>query len=79
VIEVLSPATAQLDAKVKRRLYAKHGCKELWLVDPLLAQIQIYDFARDTAKPVHLIAEHGKFTTRLLPGLSLAAKTVCKR
>jgi Uma2 family endonuclease len=79
VIEVLSPATAQLDAKVKRRLYAKHGCKELWLVDPLLTQIQIYEFARDTAKPTRLIAEHEKFTTRLLPGLSLAAATVFKR
>jgi len=79
VIEVLSPATAQLDAKVKRRLYAKHGCKELWLVDPLLTQIQIYEFARDTAKPTRLIAEHEKFTTRLLPGLSLAAAVVFKR
>ncbi len=79
VIEVLSPATAQLDAKVKRRLYAKHGCKELWLVDPLLLQIQIYDFARDVAKPSRLIAEHEKFSTRLLPGLSLAAKAIFKR
>lgn len=79
VIEVLSPATAQLDAKVKRRLYAKHGCKELWLVDALLTQIQIYDFARDAAKPTRLIAEHEKFTTRLLPGLSLAAAAVFKR
>lgn len=79
VIEVLSPATAQLDSKAKKRLYAKHGCKELWLVDPLLSQIQIYDFARDTAKPTRLIAEHEKFTTRLLPGLSLAAAAVFKR
>ena len=79
VIEVLSPATAQLDAKVKRRLYAKHGCKELWLVDPRLTQIQIYDFTRDTAKPMRLIDEHEKFTTRLLPGLSLAAAAVFKR
>lgn len=79
VVEVLSPATAQLDAKVKRRLYAKHGCKELWLVDPLLTQIQIYEFARDTAKPTRLIAEHEKFTTRLLPGLSLTAAAVFKR
>lgn len=79
VIEVLSPATAQLDAKVKRVLYANHGCKELWLVDPLLTQIQIYEFARDTAKPTRLIAEHEKFTTRLLPGLSLDAATVFKR
>ncbi len=74
----LSPATAQLDAKVKRRLYARRGCKALWLVDPLLLQVQIYDFARDTAKPTRLIAEHEKFTTKLLPGLTLSAKAVFK-
>ncbi len=79
VIEVLSPATAQLDAKVKRRLYAKHGCKELWLVDPLLLQIQIYDFARDAAKPSRLIAEHEKFSTPLLPGLTVSAAVVFKK
>lgn len=79
VIEVLSPATVQLDAKVKRRLYAKHGCKELWLVDPLLLQIQICDFGRDAAKPSRLIAGHEKFSTPLLPGLTLAAAAVFKR
>ncbi len=79
VIEVLSPASAQIDSKVKKRLYARHGCKELWLVDPLLSQIQIYDFARDTAKPTRLIADHEKFTTPLLPGLTLSAAAVFKR
>lgn len=79
VIEVLSPATAQLDSKVKRRLYARHGCKELWLVDPLLLQIQIYEFARDTAKPTRLIVENEKFTTPVLPGLTISAAVIFKR
>ena len=34
VVEILSPATAGRDRKLKRALYARHGVKEYWLVDP---------------------------------------------
>jgi len=78
-IEVLSPSTAQIDKKSKRILYARHGAKELWLVDPLLLQIQVYDFARDTAKPVRLVEENETLSTPLLPGLTLSAAEVFKR
>lgn len=78
VVEVLSPPTAQLDKKAKRRIYARAGVKEMWLVDPLLLQIQRYDFARDPAKPVQLIEEDEKFTTPLLPGLTLDAAEIFK-
>ena len=79
VIEILSPSTAQLDKKQKRRIYARAGVKELWVVDPLLLQIQRYDFARDTAKPVQLLEEDETFSTPLLPGLTLAAAEIFKR
>lgn len=79
VIEVLSWSTAQLDKKQKRRIYARAGVKEMWLVDPLLLQIQIYDFARDAAKPVALIEEDETFSTPLLPGLTLSAAEIFKR
>lgn len=79
VIEILSPSTAQLDKKQKRRIYARAGVKELWLVDPLLLQIQRYDFARDQAKPVALIEEDETFATPLLPELTLSAAEIFKR
>lgn len=79
VVEVLSAATAQLDKKAKRRVYARAGVKELWLVDPLLSQIQRYDFAQDTAKPVQLIEENEIFSTPLLPGLDFSAAEIFKR
>ncbi|MBM3856259.1 MAG: Uma2 family endonuclease [Verrucomicrobia bacterium] len=79
IIEVLSPATAQLDKKTKRRIYARAGVKELWLVDPLLLQIQRYDFVRDLAKPVQLLEEDDTFSTPLLPGLDLRVAEVFHR
>ncbi len=79
VIEVLSSSTAQLDKKRKRLIYARAGVKELWLVDPLLLQIQRYDFARDVARPVQLIEEVETFSTPLLPGLTLSAAEFFRR
>ncbi len=34
VVEILSPSTAHRDRTVKRRLYAEHGVKEYWQVEP---------------------------------------------
>jgi Uma2 family endonuclease len=34
VVEILSPSTANRDWTIKRELYAAHGVKELWIVDP---------------------------------------------
>ena len=34
VVEILSPSTANRDWTYKRDLYARHGVKELWIVDP---------------------------------------------
>lgn len=34
VVEILSPSTALRDWRVKRELYALHGVKEYWLIDP---------------------------------------------
>ena len=34
VIEILSPTTSARDLNQKRKLYARHGVKEYWIVDP---------------------------------------------
>lgn len=33
VVEILSPSTADRDLTFKRRLYARHGVREYWIVD----------------------------------------------
>src|SRR5699024_10209322 len=34
IVEVLSPATRQIDRNPKKALYTRHGVKEYWLADP---------------------------------------------
>ncbi|MCL6447474.1 MAG: Uma2 family endonuclease [Armatimonadetes bacterium] len=42
VVEILSPSTAYYDLRKKARVYARHGVKEYWVVDPLEESIEIY-------------------------------------
>lgn len=78
-VEVISPAHAQLDKTAKRRVYARHGVKELWLVDPTLRQIHLYEFARDPAKAVRILDDDESFVSPLLPGLTISASEVFRR
>jgi Uma2 family endonuclease len=79
VIEIVSPTTAQLDKKTKRAVYARAGVKELWLIDPILRQIHLYDFARHAGKAVRILDDDESFESVLLPGLKIAAADVFKQ
>lgn len=41
VIEIFSPATAERDRTYKETLYARHGVREYWLVDPEEKTIEV--------------------------------------
>lgn len=76
VVEILSPSTAQLDRRLKLQVYARAGARELWLVDPILRQVQVYDLARDPERPAAFLEETDTLRTPLLPGLDLALTEV---
>jgi Uma2 family endonuclease len=79
VVEVISPSNGPLEMRRKRPLYARHGVKEEWLIDPNLEQIHRYDFAANTSKPVRIVDRDESFETPLLPGLIINAADVFKR
>lgn len=41
LIEILSPSTSQRDYRAKRKLYARHGVPEYWIVDPEDVTIEV--------------------------------------
>jgi Uma2 family endonuclease len=46
--EILSPSTARSDRIVKMPIYAREGIKHLWLVDPDLRTLEVYELNADS-------------------------------
>lgn len=53
VVEILSPSTALRDQIGKMALYARHGVREYWIIDPLKKWLKVF-----------LLGEEGKFVLR---------------
>jgi Uma2 family endonuclease len=74
VVEVLSPSTRKRDAQIRRRLFARSGVREYWLVDPELDTVQVFRPAAPGTfvRAAELSAEDDQaLTTPILPGWSL--------
>lgn len=78
VIEILSPGTARLDKGSKRKIYARTGVKELWLVEPESKVVQVFDLAVDTERPMATYNETSTLGSKVLPGLRIKARLVFK-
>jgi Uma2 family endonuclease len=70
-VEVLSPASRDLDRQAKRVLYARHGVTELWLVDPDARTIELFRLQEQPHAPMRIFREDETLTTALLPGLEV--------
>jgi Uma2 family endonuclease len=52
VIEILSPSTAARDRNIKRKLYARQGVAEYWIVDPATETVEVWRFAQNATEPM---------------------------
>jgi Uma2 family endonuclease len=76
IIEILSPRTRQLDVGPKKVVYARHGVKELWVIDPESKTIEVFEFAISVETPAHRYDWTDRFERPLLPGLVIDAAKV---
>jgi Uma2 family endonuclease len=79
VIEILAPKTRRLDLANKNQECARAGVKELWIIDPIPRTIVIHQFALDGVERIRQVDEENTLSTDLLPGLTLAARTIFER
>lgn len=79
VVEILSAKTRQLDLVNKKRVYARMGVKELWIIDPDQNEVIVYRFDQDPSEPVAKLRGHGDVSSPLLPGLMIALQNVFRR
>jgi len=78
IVEILSPKTAFLDKKSKRRVYARSGVKELWIIDPDIKTIQVYFLQKDAERPATNYTEKDTLTSPHFPGLKFKATEIFK-
>ena len=79
VVEILSPKTRQLDLVNKKRIYARAGIKELWIIDPNEQDVTVYRFDQDTTDPVAKLSGEEETSSPLLPGLQIALQEIFRR
>ena len=71
VVEVLSPSTAERDKTLKLDLYARHGVKEYWLVDPNAKTVMVLLLGEHGFEAVGTYEEGQTLTSPTLAGFSL--------
>jgi Uma2 family endonuclease len=71
-IEVLSPSNQHRDRGVKRRVYARSGVKELWIVDPKTQAIESFLLQSDPERPAQTWSMGNFASSPLFPAFSIA-------
>ena len=76
VVGIRSPSTARRDWNVKRELYARHGVKEYWLVDPEATTVAILFLEGVDLKVAGVYSGGDDLTSRVMDGFSIAVAHV---
>ncbi len=72
VVEVLSPSTAGRDRILKRKLYAKYGVKEYWIVDPDACSIEVLIYSPGGMELWQAFLAGSSLTSPLMDGLTVS-------
>jgi Uma2 family endonuclease len=71
VVEILSKSSEKYDLGPKRTVYARTGVTELWIGDPTKRSLAVYRLAEDRDTPFATYKAGQKFTSEVLPGLTI--------
>ena len=71
LVEILSPSTEWRDRIVKRELYARHGVREYWLVDPYAKTVTVLILGAGGYNTHAVYGEGDTLTSPTLPGFAL--------
>ena len=71
VIEILSKTTEKYDLGIKRSIYARTGVEEMWIIDPAKRTLALYRLAENADTPVATYRAKQRFTSTVLPGLTI--------
>ena len=72
VVEILSDATRQRDLNIKRKLYAKYGVWEYWIVDPDAATVEVLVWGEAGYASAGIFGKTERLSSPLMPELDMA-------
>jgi Uma2 family endonuclease len=78
IIEILSPSTACLDMKDKRKLYEHEGVREYWIVDPANKLVQVFILENNKYKIPEIYTKEDKVKVGIFPDLEIDLNHVFK-
>jgi len=70
-VEILSDSTAQRDLSVKRKLYAKYGVREYWIVDPESKSVEVLSWTETGYRTEAVYPHTARLSSPLFPNLNL--------
>ena len=79
IVEIVSPATAEIDRTVKAELYGRFGVAEYWLCDQTAETVDVLRLVGGRLAPVGHYTLSDPLTTPLLPGLQIDLRDVFPR
>ena len=74
--EIHSPSTAQRDLTAKRELYARHGVKEYWPIDPVVRTVTVLLLRDGEFVEVGVYKEGDTVTSPTLDGFSFRVEEI---
>ncbi|MCZ7643974.1 MAG: Uma2 family endonuclease [Planctomycetota bacterium] len=78
-VEILSKSSREIDRDVKRKLYARHGATEYWIVDPDADLVQLFRLQEDPERPLRACGSGDTLVSPLFPGFELPLGAVFAR
>lgn len=76
VVEVLSPSSAKRDRLSKRRLYARFGVREYWMVDPIAKNVEVCLHDETDLRTVAVYPTGSTLASSVLPEFTLQTDTL---
>jgi len=78
VVEVLSESSKRRDLEIKRKLYAKYGVREYWIVDPEARTIEVLICGESGYVSGGVYGVEDRLSSAMLPGLGLQVSEIFK-
>ena len=70
-VEILSPCSRGKDLEIKRKIYARFGVQEYWVVDPDAETIEVLTWDESGYSTAGTFAKSDRITSPLFPDLNL--------